>query len=195
MSLSTVSQPVIVCSDSVNDQADISAKLAMHYDHVLACQLVQLEKMVGREKRSTVVVSWRQPTAELRLIVEFCKDKQVPLLVILKQLNSNDINRLPETNDFVILPFDSSFDLKPWIDYSIQVREKSIAMQKEIQQLTSKLEERKWIEKAKGLLMKMHALDEENAYRVLRSSAMQSSLSLSQVAKNVIHTFDSVHAG
>ncbi len=68
-------------------------------------------------------------------------------------------------------------------------------MQKEIQQLTSKLEERKWIEKAKGLLMKMHALDEENAYRVLRNSAMQSSLSLSQVAKNVIHTFDSVHAG
>ncbi len=163
MSLSTASQPVIVCSDSVNDQADISAKLAMHYDHILACQLVQLEKMVGRENRSTVVVSWRQPTAELRLIVEFCKDKQVPLLVILKQLNSNDINRLPETNDFVILPFDSSFDLKPWIDYSIQVREKSIAMQKEIQQLTSKLEERKWIEKAKGLLMKMHSLDEENA--------------------------------
>ncbi len=195
MSLSTVSQPVIVCSDSVNDQADISAKLAMHYDHVLACQLVQLEKMVGRENRSTVVVSWCQPTAELRLIVEFCKDKQVPLLVILKQLNSNDINRLPETNDFVILPFDSSFDLKPWIDYSIQVREKSIAMQKEIQQLTSKLEERKWIEKAKGLLMKMHALDEENAYRVLRSSAMQSSLSLSQVAKNVIHTFDGINAG
>ncbi len=195
MSLSTASQPVIVCSDSVNDQADISAKLAMHYDHILACQLVQLEKMVGRENRSTVVVSWRQPTAELRLIVEFCKDKQVPLLVILKQLNSNDINRLPETNDFVILPFDSSFDLKPWVDYSIQVREKSIAMHKEIQQLTSKLEERKWVEKAKGLLMKMHSLDEENAYRVLRSSAMQSSLSLSQVAKNVIHTFDGINAG
>lgn len=195
MSLSTASQPVIVCSDSVNDQADISAKLAMHYDHILACQLVQLEKMVGREKRSIVVVSWRQPSAELRLIVEFCKDNQIPLLVILKQLNSIDINRLPQSNDFVLLPFDSCFDLKPWIDYSIQIREKSIATQKEIQQLTSKLEERKWIEKAKGLLMKAHALDEENAYRVLRSSAMQSSLSLAQVAKNVIHTFDGINAG
>ncbi len=194
MSLSTASQPVIVCSDSVNDQADISAKLAIHYDHIVACQLVQLEKMVGRDQCSTIVVCWRQPTAELRLIVDFCMDKQVPLLVILKQLNSNDINRLPDTNDFVILPFDSSFDLKPWIDYSIQVREKSIAMQKEVQQLTSKLEERKWIEKAKGLLMKMHSLDEENAYRVLRQSAMQSSLSLSQVAKNVIHTFNGVYA-
>lgn len=193
MSPSTVSQPVIVCSDSISDQADISAKLALHYDHILACQLVQLEKMVGRESSSIVVVSWRQPTAELRLIVEFCKSKKIPLLVILKQLNSNDINRLPQPNDFVILPFDSSFDLKPWIDYSIQVRDQSVAVQQEIQLLTAKLEERKWIEKAKGLLMRMHAIDEENAYRVLRSSAMQSSLSMAQVAKNVIHTFDSIN--
>ncbi len=194
MPLSAASQPVIICSDSISDQAEISAKLALHYDHILACQFVQLEQMVGREKRSTVVVSWRQPSAELRLIVEFCKDKQIPLLVILKQLNSNDINRLPESNDFVILPFDSSFDLKPWVEYSIQVREKSIAMQNEIQQLASKLEERKWIEKAKGLLMRMHAMDEENAYRVLRNSAMQSSLSMAQVAKNVIITFDGINA-
>ncbi len=194
MSLSTASQPVIICSDSISDQANISAKLAQHYDHILACQLVQLEQMIGREKRSTVIVSWRQPSAELRLIVEFCKDKQIPLLVILKQLKSNEINRLPDSNDFVILPFDSSFDLKPWVEYSIQVREKSIAMQKEIQQLASKLEERKWIEKAKGLLMRMHALDEEDAYRVLRNSAMKSSLSMAQVAKNVILTFDGIHA-
>jgi|GEM_PF-910638 len=193
MALSTANQPVIVCSDCVSDQADISAKLAMHYDDIFACQLVQLEPMIERDTSSIVVVSWHQPTAELRLIVELCKDKQVPLVVIIKQLNSIDINRLPESNDFVILPFDSAFDLKPWIDHSIQVREKSIAMQHQMQQLISKLEERKWIEKAKGLLMKMHQLDEDNAYRVLRTSAMQSSLSLGQVARNIIHTVDSIN--
>jgi len=192
MSLSTASQPVIVCSDSRHDQTDLSVKLAKHYQHVLSCQLVQLEQMIERENPSSVVVLWRQPTAELRLIVEFCNDKKIPLLVIIKQLNPIDINRLPASNDVVIIPFDASLNLKPWIDYSIQVRAKGVEVQQEIQQLTFKLDERKWIEKAKGLLMRLHSLDEDKAYQVLRSSAMQSSLSIAQVAKNVIHTFDSV---
>ena len=56
----------------------------------------------------------------------------------------------------------------------------------EIESLTHKIEERKLVEKAKGLLMKMHSVDEEQAYKALRSSAMQSSQTLAQVAKNLI---------
>ncbi|ELI1838874.1 ANTAR domain-containing protein [Vibrio fluvialis] len=190
MSLSHSSQSIVVCCDSVSDQAGISAKLALHYDQILLCQLAQLERMIDKESSPTVVVSWRQPSAELRLIVEFCSQRKVPLLVILKQLQVNDINRLPQHHDFVLLPFDSAFELKPWIDYAKQVRETSMAMAQEIESLTQKLEERKWVEKAKGMLMRLHGLDEDKAYRALRSSAMQSSLSLAQVAKNVIHTME-----
>ncbi|WP_267713009.1 ANTAR domain-containing protein, partial [Vibrio parahaemolyticus] len=41
-------------------------------------------------------------------------------------------------------------------------------------------------EKAKGLLMKVHNVDEEHAYKAMRNSAMQSSQTLTQVAKNLI---------
>ncbi len=59
-------------------------------------------------------------------------------------------------------------------------------MNSEIESLTNKIEERKLVEKAKGLLMKVHNVDEEHAYKAMRNSAMQSSQTLTQVAKNLI---------
>jgi response regulator NasT len=38
--------------------------------------------------------------------------------------------------------------------------------------------------------MKMHSVDEEQAYKALRNSAMQSSQTLAQVAKNLITTLE-----
>ncbi len=88
------------------------------------------------------------------------------------------------------MPHDSEFALQPWIEHATLVRAKFESMQSEIASLTHKIEERKLVEKAKGLLMKMHSVDEEQAYKALRNSAMQSSQTLAQVAKNLITTLE-----
>lgn len=49
-----------------------------------------------------------------------------------------------------------------------------------------KLLERKVVEKAKGLLMRRHGLDEDAAYAALRKMAMDRSLKLSEMAQRVI---------
>lgn len=190
MPLSFPSQPIIVCCDSVNDQATLSSKLAPYYDHILACQLNQFDALLQKESVASVVVSWRQPSAELRMMVEACQAYQSPLVVLLKQFQASDIKRLPETYDFVLLPFDTQFELKPWLEYAQQVRDKDSRVKKEVAQLAQQLQERKWVEKAKGLLMRLHGLEEEKAYQLLRKSAMQSSLPLAQVAKNVVQTLE-----
>ncbi|NAW55756.1 ANTAR domain-containing protein, partial [Vibrio sp. V41_P2S12T139] len=84
----------------------------------------------------------------------------------------------------------SEFALQPWIEHAALVRAKFESMQSEIESLTHKIEERKLVEKAKGLLMKMHSVDEDQAYKALRNSAMQSSQTLAQVAKNLITTLE-----
>ncbi|WP_394151713.1 ANTAR domain-containing response regulator [Vibrio maritimus] len=184
--------PVLVCCDSVAEQAHISARLAKDFDKIMGCQLSQLESMLEKEPSATLVISWQQPCAELSLIMDAAKQRQRPLLVILKQLNENDINRLPVGNDYVLLPHDSQFELSAWVVHARQVREKSIQDDQKLEALNLKLEERKLIEKAKGLLMKHHHLDEQTAFSALRKSSMQSSLSLAQVSKNLIHTLESI---
>ncbi|BCG15355.1 ANTAR domain-containing protein [Vibrio alginolyticus] len=168
----------------------MSGLLSKDYDNIMGCQLAQLETLMQREPSTSVVVGWQQPTAELRLIVDFCRRKSAPLLIVLKQLSSNDINRLSEKMDYVLMPHDSEFALQPWIEHAALVRAKFESMQSEIESLTYKIEERKLVEKAKGLLMKMHSVDEDQAYKALRNSAMQSSQTLAQVAKNLITTLE-----
>lgn len=190
MTQSTSKTPIIVCCDSFQEQARLSGLLSKDYDNIMGCQLAQLETLMQREPSASVVVGWQQPTAELRLIVDFCRRKSAPLLIVLKQLSSNDINRLSEKMDYVLMPHDSEFVLQPWIEHATLVRAKFESMQSEIELLTNKIEERKLVEKAKGLLMKMHSVDEEQAYKALRNSAMQSSQTLAQVAKNLITTLE-----
>ncbi|ALR94046.1 ANTAR domain-containing protein [Vibrio sp. Vb5031] len=190
MTQSTSKTPIIVCCDSLQEQARLSGLLSKDYDNIMGCQLAQLETLMQREPSTSVVVGWQQPTAELRLIVDFCRRKSAPLLIVLKQLSSNDINRLSEKMDYVLMPHDSEFALQPWIEHAALVRAKFESMQSEIESLTYKIEERKLVEKAKGLLMKMHSVDEDQAYKALRNSAMQSSQTLAQVAKNLITTLE-----
>ncbi len=186
----TSKTPVIVCCDSLTEQARLSALLAPNYDNIIGCPLARLESAMEQEPSANIVVGWQQPSAELRLIIDFCRSKSAPLLIVLKQLSNNDINSLSESMDCVLMPYDSQFTLQPWVEHARLVRRRFTRMESEIAELTSKIEDRKLIEKAKGLLMKLHKVDEEQAYKAMRHSAMQSSQTLAQVAKNLITTLE-----
>lgn len=52
----------------------------------------------------------------------------------------------------------------------------------------AKLDERKWTERAKGLLMQARGIDEAAAFALLRNTAMQTQSKLPEVARGVVHT-------
>ena len=59
-------------------------------------------------------------------------------------------------------------------------------LQNELEQTKSALEERKAIDRAKGLLMKAKNLTEEEAYALLRRTAMNENRKIADVAQSVI---------
>lgn len=61
------------------------------------------------------------------------------------------------------------------------------AIKNELEKTRSSLEERKVIEKAKGILMKRRTIDEDAAFRMMRKMAMDKNLKLAEVAKNIIN--------
>ncbi|CCN49581.1 conserved hypothetical protein with ANTAR domain [Vibrio nigripulchritudo MADA3029] len=183
---------VIVCSDSLEQQAQLSGQLALHYDNIIGCQLIQVEGMLTDPQSSVMVVSWSQPTAELKLLIDFAVGCKCPLVVMVGDLHKGSIKDFPHANQYVILPFRGDYDLNIWLEHATRLRDNMLAIEKEVQALTQKLDDRKWIEKAKGTLMKMHHIDEEEAYKALRNSAMKSSQPIGQVAKNLMLTFDSI---
>ncbi|EMQ2878033.1 ANTAR domain-containing protein [Vibrio navarrensis] len=179
---------IIVCCDTPAKQAQISDCLAKEYDQVIGCQLAQLESVIERESQVAVVVAWSAPCAEVRLIIEYCRRLQLPLLVLFHQVLPHQISQLSSCHDCVFLPLQGISTLSPWLTYAAARRESHLETEHKLTQLADKIEERKLVERAKGLLMKCQQVDENTAYQAMRRSAMQTSQSMAQVAKNLIAT-------
>lgn len=64
----------------------------------------------------------------------------------------------------------------------------------ELEEARRSLSERKVIDRAKGLLMKQHGLQEDEAYRLLQSAAMERSQRLAEVAQNLLSYSDLMQA-
>ncbi len=59
-------------------------------------------------------------------------------------------------------------------------------LREELDHVKQELEERKVIERAKGILMKERSLSEEAAYNLLRKAAMNENRRLAEVAQSVV---------
>nr|CAD6430435.1 chemotaxis protein CheY [Rhizobium sp. Q54] len=59
-------------------------------------------------------------------------------------------------------------------------------LQRELTEARTALEERKVVERAKGILMKMKGLSEDEAFRLLRQSAMNEKKKMAEIAQSVV---------
>jgi response regulator NasT len=64
------------------------------------------------------------------------------------------------------------------------------SMQKQLQELRTSLADRKIIDRAKGLIMQQRQCSEDEAYRLLRTSAMNQNMRLAVLAQNILATAD-----
>ena len=76
--------------------------------------------------------------------------------------------------------------VQPVVNVALARFEQWQALRQELGQAQASLAERKVIERAKGILMKQRRCDEEEAYRLLRKTAMDKNQRLAQVAENII---------
>lgn len=76
--------------------------------------------------------------------------------------------------------------VRPVLEVAIARFNEYQALRRELQTAKSSLEERKIIERAKGILMKSRRLGEDDAFRLLRKMAMDRKTRLAEVAREVI---------
>ena len=80
--------------------------------------------------------------------------------------------------------------IKPILDTAIRRFRAFERLREELAQARSELSERKRIERAKGILMRTRSLSEENAYALLRSTAMQKNKRIAEIAEILITAAD-----
>ena len=85
---------------------------------------------------------------------------------------------------YVVKPFQKS-DLLPAIEIALERYGDFTRLEGEVGQLSERLETRKLVERAKGLLQEQ-GLSEDDAYKLMQRAAMDRSLPMAEVAKLVI---------
>ena len=76
--------------------------------------------------------------------------------------------------------------VKPILDMAVSRFNAFSRLQRELAEARSALEERKLVERAKGILMKMRGLSEEEAFALLRQSAMNEKKKMADIAQSIV---------
>lgn len=76
--------------------------------------------------------------------------------------------------------------VKPILEMAVSRFNAFSRLQRELADAKSALEERKIVERAKGILMKMRALSEEEAFALLRQTAMNEKKKIADIAQSIV---------
>jgi response regulator NasT len=78
--------------------------------------------------------------------------------------------------------------VRPILDAAIERFQQFRDLQRELEKTRAQLEERKVLEKAKGILMTRRSMSEDEAYKAMRNLAMRSNKRLIEVAESIVST-------
>jgi response regulator NasT len=114
-------------------------------------------------------------------------EKIAPVVLVTAYSDMDLINRAKEAGVFAYLvkPFRES-DLRPAIEVAISRYKEFLALEEEVSELEDKLETRKLIERAKGILMDQYGLKEQEAFRRIQVQSMNTRKSMKEIAEAII---------
>jgi response regulator NasT len=118
---------------------------------------------------------------------QICKDFPIPVILVSAYHDHDLVERAEEDHilAFLVKPIKQA-DLEPAIAIATRRFEQFQALRQEAADLRQALEDRKLIEKAKGLLMKRTGLDENEAFRRLQKLASERNRKLVEVAAMIL---------
>lgn len=116
-------------------------------------------------------------------------EQQLAAVVILTAFSQRDyVARATRAGAmaYLVKPFDKS-DLIPAINVALARWDEARALANESKDLSERLETRKVVERAKGVLMQEHGLSEHDAFRMIQRTAMERRVSMRDVAERVLN--------
>src|SRR6478672_4975776 len=114
--------------------------------------------------------------------------EQIAPVVILTAFSQRDlVERARDAGAmaYLVKPF-SPQDLVPAIEMAVSRYDETVSLEREVADLTERLETRKVVDRAKGVLQQQLGLTEPEAFRWIQKTAMDLRLSMRQVADGVV---------
>jgi response regulator NasT len=185
---------VLVVEESP-ERAEILREGLRRAGHEVSASLsspVALLKTIDELEPDVIVIDTESPSRDvLEHIVLLTRHTPRPVIMFATDGDPEAIRKAVRAgvSAYVVDGLDAT-RVKTIIDVAVARFEDFQRLRAELAEANDRLEERKLVERAKGMLMKTRGLDEDAAYGLLRKLAMDRKLKLSQLAQQLIDAAD-----
>jgi response regulator NasT len=181
---------VVVAEDEVLIRMDLAEMLTDEgYDVVgQAGDGATAVDLAEQLRPDLVILDVKMPVLDGIAAAEQIAGQRVAPVVILTAFSQRDlVERARDAGAmaYLVKPFDQG-DLVPAIEMAVSRFTELRQLESEVEDLTERLETRKLVDRAKGVLQQSLGLSEPDAFRWIQKTAMDLRLSMRQVAEGVV---------
>ncbi len=152
---------------------------------------------LAREQRPDLcILDLKMPVMDGIQAAEQITNERLSAVLILTAFSQRDLiekARRAGAMAYLVKPF-QKHDLPPAIEMATARFAEIVALELEVRGMSERLEARKLIDRAKGVLMTQHSMSEPEAFRWIQRDAMDRRLSMRDVATRVLGDADEVPA-
>ncbi len=144
-----------------------------------------------------VILDVRMPVLDGIAAAERIASQRIAPVVILTAFSQRDlVERARDAGAmaYLVKPFNAS-DLIPAIEVAVSRFSEISALESEVASLSERLETRKLVERAKGLLQSKQGMTEPEAFKWIQRAAMDRRTTMKRVAEVVLETLDEPDGG
>ncbi|MEI7815634.1 MAG: response regulator [Desulfuromonadales bacterium] len=185
-----MTKSILICDDEPLIRMSLKSMLSdLGFDEILECG--DGEKAVELALASfpdMAILDVSMPGMDgITAAVEIRKKLKIPIMLLTSACDSATVKRASASGiaAFLTKPLRQQ-DLLPAIEIALQHVEEIENLKEKIDDLRELIENRKIIEKAKGVLMEKNCVSEAEAYRIMQKTAMDKRKSLLQVANIIL---------
>jgi response regulator NasT len=196
-----MSEPLrIAVADDEPDMRDYFAKILPRLGHrvvAVAATGTELVNECRQHQPDLVITDIRMPDMDgIDAAIRLYQERTVPVILVSAYHDAELIKRAESDHimGYLVKPIKQA-DLAPAIALAMRRFEQFEQLRKEATDLRQALEDRKVIERAKGILMKRASLDEATAFRRLQKSASDKNLKLAEISRMIVTAEEAFAAG
>ena len=181
----------VAIADDEPDMRDWYARVLTELGHDVVVSARDGQELIERcyaGRPDLLIVDVRMPGLDgLEAAAAISRESPVPVIVVSAHNEPELLERAAERHilAYLVKPIKQA-DLEAAITIALGRFEEFAALRQQASDLREALEDRKLIERAKGVLMQQIGLDEESAFRRLQKMASESNRRLAETARHVL---------
>ncbi len=149
-------------------------------------------ELAEQHKPDLVIMDVKMPRRDgIDAAAEIASKRIAPIVVLTAFSQRDLVERARDAGAmaYLVKPFTAS-DLVPAIELAVSRFSELTALEREVETLSDRLETRKLVERAKGLLQVKQGMTEPEAFKWIQRAAMDRRTSMKRVAEVVLETLD-----